>query len=195
MPRKTFDMLLSSAGVILTIVLVVGGFLAFWGYSFATNEVETQLRAQRIYFPDPGDEQFANPEIGPYIEQYAGQQVVNGEQARAFADHYIAVHLQDVNNGKTYAETSAESRANPEDEELAAAVQTLFRGETLRGLLLNAYAFWKLGALARIGAFVAWGLAALMALFSILGFWHVRRVEPTKMVLAPSEGPREEQLS
>jgi hypothetical protein len=184
MSRRKFDMVMSSVGVMLTVVLVVGGALAFWGYSFATNNVHKELAAQNIFFP-PAGPATADPAIGPFIDKYAGQQLVNGAQAQAFADHFIAVHLKSVHDGKTYAEVSALSRATPDDATLAAEVQTLFRGETLRGLLLNAYAFWKLGQIAKIAAFSLWILAGVMFLLSILGFWHLRRVPETAKILAP----------
>ena len=186
MSRKKFDMLLSLGGVVLTLALVVGGLLAFWGYSFATNRVHKELAAQRIFFPPAGDESLADPAIGPYLNRYAGQQLVTGAQAQTYADHFIAVHLEAVADGKTYSEVSALSRANPDDQALAGQVQTLFRGETLRGLLLNAYAFGKFGELAMIGAIAMWGLAGIMALLSFLGFWHLRRVTATEEIIAPA---------
>ena len=195
MPRRTFDMIVSSVGVLLTAALVVAGALFFWGYSFANNSVHDQLAAQNIFFPPPGNEALADPQVGPYLNQYAGQQLVNGAQAQAYADHFIAVHLKDVAGGKTYSEVSTLSRQNPEDQELAGQVQTLFRGETLRGLLLNAFAFWKLGQLALIGSIVAFALAGIMGLLSILGFWHLRKVPPTKQVFAPAENDAPEHVS
>ncbi|HYT79789.1 MAG TPA: hypothetical protein VEQ37_11125 [Actinomycetota bacterium] len=184
MPRRTFDKLMSLGGVVLTVALLVAGGLAFWGYSFANGRVHDQLAAQRIYFPPKGNEALADPQIGKYLNQYAGQQLVNGAQAEAYADHFIAVHLKEVAGGKTYAEVSTLSRANPTDQTLQGQVQTLFRGETLRGLLLNAYAFWKFGQLALIGAIAAFALAGIMFVLTILGFWHLRRVSPTEEIFA-----------
>ena len=184
MPRRTFDLILSSVGVVLTVVLVVAGVLAFWGYSFANGKVHDQLVAQKIFFPPKG-EALADPAIGPYLNKYAGQQLVNGAQAQAYADHFIAVHLKGVADGKTYAEVSTLARENPDDQALQGQVQTLFRGETLRGLLLNAYAFWKLGQLALLGAIAAFVLAGVMFVLSILGFWHLRRASPSEQVFAP----------
>jgi len=185
MSRRKFDMVTSSIGVMLTVVLVVGGALAFWGYSFANNNVHKELTAQNIFFP-PAGPAIADPAIAPYLTKYAGQQLVNGAQAEAYADHFIAVHLKSVHDGKTYAEVSALSRATPDDATLAAEVQDLFRGESLRGLLLNAFAFWKLGQIAKIAAFSLWILAGVMFLLSILGFWHLRRVPETERILAPA---------
>jgi hypothetical protein len=184
MPRRTFDKLMSLGGVVLTVALLVAGGLAFWGYSFANGRVHDQLAAQKIYFPPKGNAAIASPEIGKYLNQYAGQQLVSGAQAEAYADHFIAVHLKEVAGGKTYAEVSNLARANPNDQALQGQVQTLFRGETLRGLLLNAYAFWKFGQIALIGAIAAWAMACVMGCLSILGFWHLRRTSPAEQLFA-----------
>ena len=193
MNRRTFDTLLSSVGVLLTAALLIAGVLFFWGYSFANNNVRQQLTAQKIFFPPKG-EATASPEIGPYINKYAGQQLVNGAQAEAYADHFIAVHLKEIAGGKTYAEVSTLSRQNPDNQELAGQVQTLFRGETLRGLLLQAFAFWKMGQIAFLGSIASFALAGLMGLLSILGFWHVRKASPSDQVFSRAE-PAVEKVS
>ena len=185
MRRRTFDLMLSWAGAVLTVVLLVAGGLLFASYRFADTNVQTQLTEQNIFFPAAGDEQLSNPDIGPYIEKWAGQQVVTGAQAEAYANHYIAVHLQGVADGKTYSEVSALSRQDPENQELAGQVQTLFRGETLRGLLLNAYAFWTLGQIALWASIAAFAAAAIMGVLTVLGFIHLRRVPAEAEVFAP----------
>jgi len=185
MRRRTFDTLMATGGLVMTLVLLVAGALLFVGYDFANSNVEDNLKAQNIFFPKADNPQMEDPRIGPFVKQYAGQQVVTGAQAEAYANHYIAVHLEDVNEGKTYAETSTQSRANPDNAELSAAVQTLFRGETLRGLLLNAYAFWKLGQIALLASIAAFVTAALMGLLTVLGFWHRKRVPADQEILAP----------
>ena len=176
MRRRTFDLLVSWVGVILTVGLVVAGGMLFAGYKYANTNVTDQLSAQKIFFPAAGDEQFADPRIGPYIEQYAGQQLTTGAQARAYAEHYLGVHLEDM--GMTYSEASAASRADPENEELAGLVQTIFRGTTLKGLLLNAYAFWVFGQLALWSAIGAWAAALFLGILTVLGFRHSRKVSP-----------------
>jgi hypothetical protein len=115
--------------------------------------------------------------------------VLTGQQAEAYADHFIAVHLVEIGGGKTYAQLSAESIAAPNNAKLAAQVSTVFKGETLRGLLLNAYAFGKMGTLAGIGAIVAFAGAALMLLLSGLGLVH-RRNTPVDQVILPGLGSR-----
>jgi hypothetical protein len=190
MRRRTFDFLVSSTGMMLTIVLLVAGGLLFWGYSFANGNVHDQLAAQQIFFPPTGSQALAPPEIGRYLDRYAGQQLVNGAQAKAYADHFIAVHLREAAGGKTYAQVSSLALQNPDDAKLAAQVQTLFRGETLRGLLLNAYAFWKIGQIALIAAVASLVLAGVMLVLTVLGFWHLRRVSPTEELLARPADPQ-----
>ena len=175
MRRKTLDALLASAGVGLVVVLLVAGGLLTWAHSFVSNQVRTQLVAQQITFPAKGSAALAPPAISPYLSKYAGKQLSTGQQAEAFADHYIAVHLTEIGGGKTYSQLSAESIADPTNTKLAAQVETVFKGETLRGLLLNAYAFGKMATLAGIAAIAAFIGAALMLLLSLLGFLHLRR--------------------
>jgi hypothetical protein len=187
MRRRTFDLLMSLGGLVLTIVLIVAGSLLMVGWRFAESNVHDRLEAQKIFFPPAGSESLASPEIGPYLNQYAGEQLVTGEQALAYADHFIGVHLQEVAGGKTYSEVSTLSREDPENEELRGQVETLFRGTMLRGVLLDAYAFWKFGRIAMLAGIAAFVLAGVMAILTILGFWHLRRVSPTDELLAPPD--------
>jgi hypothetical protein len=186
MRRRTFDALMSTGGLVLTIVLVVAGALLMVGYTFANSSVEKQLAAQKIFFPEKGSEALAPPEIGRYLNRYAGQQLVNGAQAEAYANHFIAVHINNLSGGKTYAELGSLVSANPNDAKLAQTRETVFKGETLRGMLLNAYAFWKIGQIAKLAGIAAFVGAAVMAILTILGFWHLRRVAPTEEFLAPA---------
>ena len=176
MRRKTLDILLTSAGAVVAIVLFVAGGLLTWSHSFINDQVKTQLVAQQIEFPAAGSDSINDPQVAPYLTKYAGQQVTNGEQAKAFANHFIAVHIAEMANGKTYSQLSAESRANPTDTKLADTVNTVFKGETLRGMLLNAYAFWKIGQIALYAAWAAFAGGALMLLLSLAGALHGRKV-------------------
>ena len=182
MRRKTLDALLTTAGLVVAGVLLIAGGLLTWGHNFTSHEVHSQLAAQQIFFPAKGSPGLTSPEIGPYLNKYAGQQLVNGAQAKAFADHYIAVHLKEASGGQTYSQLSAAAQKAPTDTKLAAEVNTAFKGETLRGMLLNAYAFDTMGRLAMIAAYVAFGGAALMILLSGLGFVHLRKVSPDAVV-------------
>ncbi|SRR5581483_9612519 len=173
--RKTIDQVLTMFGVVAIVTFIAMGGLAWWAYSFTTSSVRDELAAQKIYFPVRGSAALASSQVGPYLNQYAGEQLLSGPQARAFADHYIAVHLSEVAGGQTYAEVSAKSLAHPTDAALQGQAATLFKGETLRGMLLNAYAFWTVGMVARIGALVCFAAAGVMTILTILGFWHISR--------------------
>jgi hypothetical protein len=108
---------------------------------------------------------------------YAGEQMTTGPQAETYADHFIAVHLGEIAGGKTYSEVSAASIADPTNTKLAGQVQTLFRGETLRGLLLNSYGWWQIGQYAfyaAIGLAVA-TLAVLVTFIVELFIWRRER--------------------
>ncbi len=189
MKRRTFDAMLALAGVVIAIVLVVAGGLLSWGHSFIDNQVHSQLAAQKIFFPPASafDHAKAGTEITPdmkqYLGKYAGKQMTTGNEAGAYANHFIAVHLQEIGGGQTYAQLSAKAIADPTNTALAAQVATVFKGETLRGLLLNAYAFGKMGTIAGIGAIVAYIGAGLMLLLAALGFLHLRRTAPEAEVL------------
>ncbi len=178
MRRTTFDALMTAAGLAMAAVLLIASGLLAWGHSFVSNEVHSQLAAEKIFFPAKGSPELASPLIKPYLTPYAGQQMVNGQQAQVWANHFIAVHLLAIGGGKTYSQLSAESLAQPKNVALTAQVSTVFRGETLRGLLLNAYAFWKMGQLMLIAAIVAFGGAMAMLILSVIGIVHLRRTSP-----------------
>jgi len=177
MRRKTFDALLTTAGLVLAVVLAVAGGLLAWGSGFVGTQVHDQLAAQKIFFPAAGSQGLPANEF-PGLQQYGGKQLVTPAQAKAYADQYIAKHIETIGGGKTYAELSAISRANPTDTKAAATVDTVFRGETLRGLLLNAYAFGTIGTIAGYAAIAAFVGSVLLLVLSVLGFAHLRRTPP-----------------
>jgi hypothetical protein len=183
MRRKTFDILLTSGGLVVAIVLIVAGSLLLWGHNFANSNVRSQLAQQQITFPAKDSGALASPQIGPYLNQYAGQQLLTGPQAKAYADHFIAVHLSEMPYNGVYSKVSAASQADPKNAALQSEVQTVFRGTTLRGLLLEAYAFWQMGQIALIGAIVSFVLAAVMLVLTGFGFWHLRRVNPAEELM------------
>jgi hypothetical protein len=175
MRRKSFDTLISSAALVLAAVLLSASGLLLWAHTFVTDNVRTQLSSEKIFFPAKGSEALNDPAIKPYLSKYAGQQLVNGEQAKAYADHFIAVHLKGISGGKTYSELSAQSIANPNDTVLAGKVATVFKGETLRGLLLNAYAFGTMATVAFVAFWIALGSGLLLLVLAAMGIVHARR--------------------
>ena len=192
MKRKTFDAILTLVGLGITVFLIVAGGLGMWAYSFANSNVHNQLAQQQITFPPAAA--FQNAKVGteitpsmiPVISQYAGQDLTTGKQAEAYADHFIAVHLQEIGGGKTYSELSAAALSYPKGSAQYTAAEavagTVFQGTTLRGLLLEAYAFWQMGQIALYASIACFVLAAIMAIFTIFGFVHLRRVPADQQI-------------
>ena len=175
MNRRVIDYLVSSAGLIVAIVLLAVGGLMVWGQVFINHQVHDQLASQKIFFPPKGSPAIAGPQFAA-MQKYAGQQLTTGAQAQTYANHFIAVHLSEVAGGKTYAQVSAAALADPTNTTLKTQEATLFQGTTLRGLLLNAYAFGTVARIAGIGAIVSFVGGGILLVLSILGFAHGRRV-------------------
>jgi hypothetical protein len=187
MLRRTFDLITSSVGVLLAVLMLVAGGLLIWAYTFVNHQVTTQLTEQQIFFPaaDSAAIKALPPADAAAMTQYAGQQMTSGAQAETYANHFIAVHLKKIGGGKTYSQLSAESLANPGNAALKAQVETVFQGTTLRGLLLNAYAFWQIGQIALYAAIAAFAGGAIFLVLSILGYLHMRRT-PAEAELRPA---------
>jgi hypothetical protein len=142
--------------IVLAGVLLVGGCLLLWGANFGNDMVHSQLSAEKITFPAKGSESLSPKEF-PDLQQYAGQKVDNGPKAKAYANGFIRRHLKTIGGGKSYSEVSGAAQQDPTNQKLQQQAQTLFRGETLRGLLLFS---WGWATVSRI-AFWS-GLAALL---------------------------------
>lgn len=195
MSRKVFDLITSAGGAAVVVALLVAGGLLTWGHSFVTTNVHDQLAQQQIYFPPKAA--FAHPKAGsgitpsmiPSVSQFAGQQLLTGEQARVYANDFMAVHLSEMPYGGVYSKISAAALAAPKNAQLAALKQTAFTGTTLRGLLLEAYAFSKIGAVMLWGALASFILAGVMSVLVGLGFWHARRTEEEAPLLKATPVP------
>lgn len=156
--------------LVLCVVLAAAASLALWGSKFATNMVHDQLAAQKITFPDKASLE----EDNPALVKYAGQAVDNGEKAKAYSD-FIAGHLKNVANGKTYSEVSGEYQKDRTNQTLAGQRQTLFMGETLRGLLLNAW---------------GWGLVGLIVMYAALALYVAAAGTLALAMVAPAGGKK-----
>jgi hypothetical protein len=160
--------------IVATLVLAFLAGVAYWGYSFTHDQVKTQLVEQQIVFPAA-----TSPAItalpaadAAAMKPYAGQTMSTGEQAQTWANHFIAVHLKEIGQGKTYdywsGKALAEQSSNPKQYAIDNGIAlTLFRGETLRSLLLNAWAFWFVGTLA-LYAGIGLTVGALVTLAAFL---------------------------
>ncbi len=200
MKRSTLDKFFVAGGLLLAALLLVLGLVLQSNASFANNYVHDQLRAQRITFTPAQALQPAEKKASCLVDN-AGKPLVEGKQAECYANRYIALHLSEVNGGKTYSQTSNDARAlrteataaqengaadakalDAKATELDGKVQTLFRGETLRGLLLTSYGFSEFGRKAEQAALVAFMAALVLFLASIAGFVHAMRTPKDKVI-------------
>jgi hypothetical protein len=193
--RRNSHSVFAIAGFALAAILLVAGGLLLWGSTYVHNSVQNQLAAQQIYFPPAAA--FAHPKAGteitpnmiPSVSQYAGQQLLTGQQAEAYADHFIAQHITDMAGGKTYSQLSAEAIAQPKNTQLAGLVNTVFKGEALRSMLLNAYGWWKVSQITFIAAIVSFALGGLALIGSVIALATGRRTaaaetQPTQQIHA-----------
>jgi hypothetical protein len=180
--RSSFDKLISWTGIVVAVVLLFAGGLLVWASSFATSNVHDQLKAQQITMPAAAA--LTTPDMKANLSQYAGQDLTTGAQAKAYADYYIQEHMNASSGGKTYSQVSGEflaaNKADPTAQatkDLGDLRQSLFMGTTLRGMLLNAYAFATLGTIAMWAAIASFIGAAVMLTLGILGLRHAHKAE------------------
>jgi len=204
MKRRTLDIIFGIGGVILAMLLLVLGLVLRSNGVFAKDYVHDQLSAQKITFT-PADKLSAEEQQSAGLIKYAGQPLVSGPQAQVYANDYIALHLSEINGGKTYSETSGDARAlraqataakesgaanatelDQQATVLEGKVQTLFRGETLRGLLLTSYGFSIFGDKAMMASWVCFIAALVLFLASAAGFAHAFRTSKSE-AFAPVE--------
>jgi len=185
MKRRTFDKLVSLVGLGLAALLLIFAGLLNFGAAFANDSVQTQLANQNIAFPEEG----ALPsETADQLKKWAGKRVTTGEMARDYSDLFILEHMNSAANavlGKpaTYSEVSAAYMAAQRDgvttpeqlQKIADLKETLFQGNTLRGMLLEAFAFGTMGVIAGYAAIAALAGGVLFLLLGIAGLMHIRR--------------------
>ena len=168
--RKLFNLTTVASGA--AIGMIVAGILALIGGAYDHKVVHDQLAPQKIFFAADAKT------LPPSIRSYAGTQVLTGGQAKVFADKYIAVHLKEAAGGQTYSQVSAKWLADPSNQKLAQQRQTLFMGETLRGMLLNAWGWGTVGTIATIAGIALIGIGGLLLAIPMLAALTARRREP-----------------
>ena len=190
--RRTLDKGLIALGMVVAVVFAAAGGLLTWGANFAEDYVHDELASQNVTFPDEAAlvEEGRDDLVG-----YAGEQVTTGDEAEAYAS-YIQGHMEEIADGQTYSEIddrgaaqavvdARESGASEAEiaelqataNELKAQRDSLFRGETLRGLLLTSFAWATIGEIAGIAAWVAFAGAAVVAALVVAGLVHLRRTK------------------
>jgi hypothetical protein len=158
---------LTSVTAVAAAGLMIVGVLAVAGGSYDKQVVHEQLAPQKIFFPPAG-----SAALLPGVKQYAGQQLLNGDQAKAYANNFINVHLSKIAGGQTYSQVSAAAIAAPNNTKLAGEKATLFQGETLRGLLLGAWGWSMIGMIATLAGIILLVLGAVLLLLPLLN-WQV----------------------
>ncbi len=195
--RSALDKLVSWTGLALAAVLLIAGGLLTWAHVFIGDQVHDQLTMQDITMPAGDALKSVPPADAAALEQFAGSPLDTGAEAKAFADHYILAHMNEASDGRTYEQVSGEfialsdaDKASADGQALGGLRQTLFMGDTLRGLLLYGYAFATIGTIAGIAAYASFGGAAVLLVLAALGLWHARRVEHTDELRVPDRVPQ-----
>jgi hypothetical protein len=193
MKRRTLDLLFSTGGLGLACLLLVLALVMTSNANFAKGYVKDQLSQQKISFKTI-DTLTAEEKHSACLVKYAGQSLTTGKQAECYANDFIGLHVKSTANGLTYAElgtpqtdlrtkVAAAQKANDPTlpdlqkqlSDVTAQRETLFKGETLRGLLLTSFGFSVFGVKGGQVATVAYMVAGLLALLSIAGFAHALR--------------------
>jgi hypothetical protein len=206
MKRRTLDIMFSVGGLALAGLLLVMGIVLNSNANFAKDYTRDQLSAQQISFK-AADKLTAEEKEAACLVQYAGQQLTTGKQAECYANHYIGLHVKNTAAGRTYAsqgdfitglkaELATAQKATPPDQakitdlntqitSATAARETLFKGETLRGLLLTSYGFSVFGVKGGEGATVAFAISGLMLLLSLAGMYHAYKTPRDRAFAVP----------
>ena len=202
MKRRTLDMIFSAGGVAVAILLVALGFVFKTNADFADGYVHDQLADQLINFT-PVENLSDEEKAVPCLVEYAGTTLDSGKKAECYANEYIGLHLKNIGGGETYATIGAiQSKAKTALADATAANasnvvelkadldkitgqrETMFKGETLRGLLLTSYGFSIFGEKAALAGMLSFLGALVMLLASIAGFIHAFSTPKDKIALA-----------
>jgi hypothetical protein len=193
MNRKTFDKIASVIGLLLAGFLIILGGILQYGGNFASDQVASQLKPQAITIPAENGDPKATAEVKKFFADNADKVMTTGKQAEMYADHYIGFHLSAM---PTYAAASGANRAaaaalgaDPTSVDLQAkakqasvTVETVFKGQALRGMLLNAYAFGMLGDIAMVASYVTFAGGLIFFILALLGLAHLRRAETDSII-------------
>ena len=201
MKRRTLDLTFATGGLVIAALTLVLGLVLQNQANFAKDYVHNQLIEQKIAFTPLNA--LGKDTTAQCLKDNAGKALTSGKQAECYANNYIRVHLSAVNDGKTYAETSNAQRGvqsqltalsdqtsaqatalKTQNDALTVKVQTLFRGETLRGLLLTSYGFSIFGERAQTAAYVCYALALVLFLAAIAGYIHAGTKRADHVILA-----------
>jgi hypothetical protein len=208
MKRRTLDVIVSVGGLLLAGLLLIAGLVLTSNANFANTYVAQQLAEQKISFKTAATLTDAE-KAKPCLVEYAGQPLSTGKQAECYANNFIGLHLEGIAGGKTYAElgdvqtqlraqiadaqkTNAPNLADLQKQltDATASRETVFKGETLRGLLLTSYGFSEFGTKAGQAATVAYIGAGVLLVLTLFGFIHALVTPKTQAFAAPPVSDR-----
>ena len=183
-------MVFSAGGVAVAILLVLLGFVFKTNADFADSYVHDHLAQQKISFTAA---EFLSDEekTSSCLIENAGTPLDSGKKAECYANDYIGMHLKGIGGGETYAtigaiqtkaktalaDATAANASNVDElkadlDKITGQRETMFKGETLRGLLLTSYGFSIFGEKAALAGMLSFLGAIVMLLASIAGFVH-----------------------
>ncbi len=211
MKRRTLDLAFGIGGLIVAALLLVLGLVLTNQANFAEDYVTDQLSQQRINFT-PAENLSDEEKKADCLVEFAGTALDSGKKAECYANEYIALHMRESAieagyEGETYAsigtvqrqlrsDLQAATDAGQPTEEIQAELDavnglrdSMFRGETLRGLLLTTYGFSIFGERAALAATIVYLFAGLMLLLSIAGLVHAFTTKKDETVLVVAHEP------
>ncbi|MFG2039784.1 hypothetical protein [Dactylosporangium sp. NPDC048998] len=209
MKRKTLDIIVGAGLVVLAGLLLIAGLVLTSNANFANDYVKTQLTEQQITFKTAGT-LTAEEKQSACLVKYAGQALDSGKKAECYANEFIGLHLKSIAGGKTYAQlgdvqtelknkiTAAQQANDPALTDLqkqltdvTAQRETVFKGESLRGMLLTSYGFSEFGAKAAQAALVAYLASGLLLLLGAAGLIHAARTPRSEGFAVPESASKQ----
>jgi hypothetical protein len=102
--------ILEYGGLLAGVVLIAFGIAAIYMGIDGRSTVRDSIKQEQIYFGESSD-----PAVAKYADEWAEEQVLTGEQSRAFAQ-VIREHALESTDGLTYSQMGRfVSAANPDD--------------------------------------------------------------------------------
>jgi uncharacterized membrane protein len=211
MKRRTLDIAFSLGGMVVGLLLLVLGLVLSNQANFAEDYVKDQLSQQQITFT-PAENLSEEEAASDCLVEYAGTALDSGKKSECYANEYIALHMREGAteagfDGATYAtlggitrglrgDLEAATAAGDPTDEIQASIdsattlrETMFKGETLRGLLLTTYGFSIFGERAALAATIVYLFAAVLVLLSIAGLVHAFATKKDETVLLVAHEP------
>ena len=179
MQRKMWDQIVSGAGAVVAVVLLMLGAVAIYGGTFGQDNVRDRLAPQNVTFPPL---EAMTPAEKNLVGDFAGTKVVDGlpglRPSRTTSASTSKTRTRARPTPRPALWLVQKGLSEKEAAELSGMADSLFKGETLRAMLLNAYGWWTVSSLVIFAGYGLLAAGALLALLAIMGFFHARKTEP-----------------